>query len=58
MAKRKSVRKIKEKLLKYYVERDKSSGTKLTSHSEKDLLTLKIAELEWMLSDSEGKLQI
>ena len=55
---RKSVRKIQEELLKYYREREKASNTKLTSHSEKDLLTLKIQVLEWVLSDKEGKLKI
>ena len=56
--KRKSVRKIKEELLKYYMEREKASGTKLTSHTEKDLLTLKIQVLEWVLSNKEGKLEL
>ena len=55
---RKSTRKIKEELLKYYMDREKASGTKLTSNSEKDLLTLKIQVLEWVLSDKEGKLKI
>lgn len=55
---RKSTRKIKEELLKYYMEREKASGTKLTSHSEKSLITLKIQVLEWVLSDKEGKLKL
>ena len=55
---RKNARKMKEELLKYYMDREKASGTKLTSHSEKDLITVKIQVLEWCLSDKEGKLKI
>ena len=55
---RKSARKIKEELLKYYMEREKASSTQLKSHTEKDLITEKIQVLEWVLSDKEGKLKI